>query len=627
MGLIGTALLAAFIWLLLQVLSLRRRTAALEYRVRALHDPQIPGKVEPVPEPAPSARPGTDWEALVGTNWLNRLGALMLVIGIVLFVGYSLSQLGPKGKITIGALLGLILIGAGVLLEKQAVWRTYSFSLMGAGWAVLYFTAYAAWAVPAARVLTSATGATLLLILVSAGMIAHSVTYQSETATALAWLLGFIGLNVGAPTSFGLVAGVVLAITLAVIAFRYSWHRLPLLGAVLVYVMFVIQSEGDVPGAAVALWLYWLTFESYDLIETHRHVRDSRLERAAFLVNFGGFAGAAWLSGLQTQVHEWFLFCLMASAAYLLSAGVRRYAAASAGDIAQDSGYELASAGAAVMLAGGLFNRFAGGTLTIALLFEAELVVLAALSLQAPLLRVFGSLALIVPALHVSVDALNGIPWTIGALATAAAFILNRFLIEHAWYFTLGAAVLLVAVATHELPHHTIAPTFSLVGIAAEFIPMADVRWTGLAAIFAAAIAAGVSNIPGREILGSIVTITAVFSSQRLQTLEFIRITLTITGAVLTTAILDRQVPPHFFTVSVGAEGAVLLAIGFLLRDRIFRLTGLAVLLFSLVRLFAFDLRQLDTMTRIVSFLLLGVVLLAASWVYTRFRDKLSRLL
>ena len=75
------------------------------------------------------------------------------------------------------------------------------------------------------------------------------------------------------------------------------------------------------------------------------------------------------------------------------------------------------------MLAGGLFDRFAGSTLTLALLFEAELVVLAGVALQAPLLRTFGCVALIVPAVHTSIDALNGISWTTGASTIAAVLI------------------------------------------------------------------------------------------------------------------------------------------------------------------------------------------------------------
>lgn len=627
LGVIATTVVAAVVWLVMQVLALRRRTRALEDQIRVLQGLEVSTAAETVPVPKPSGRTRTDWESLVGTNWLNRLGALMLVIGIVLFVGYSLTQLGPTGKVTIGGLLGVTLLAAGILLEKRTVWRTYSFSLMGAGWAVLYFTVYASWAIPAARVLTNPAVATVLLVMVSAGMIAHSVAYQSETATALAWLLGFVGLSVSPPTTFALIASIVLAMSITVVAHRYRWPRLPVLGAVLVYVTFAIRYRGEMPGATVALWLYWLTFETWDLLESRRQPRDPCRERIAFLANFGGFAGAKWLSGGGADLHDWFWFCLIAAVGYLASAVLRKYAAASSPTTAADSGYELASIAAALMLGGGLFDRFSGSTLTLALLFETELVVLAAIALRAPLLRTFGCVVLVVPALHTGVDALNRLPWVTGACTIAAVLILNRSLIERATYFTPAAALLLGAVAIHELPKYAIGPTLAIVGFAAELVPMRDVRWTGLAAVLAGAVAAIISNIPEHEVFGSLLTIAAVFASQRVQNTQPIRIAATVTGAILLTALLERQVPARFFTLAAGAEGALLLTAGFVLGERMFRLAGLAVLLFCLIRLLAFDLRQLDTIARIASFLLLGVVLLAASWVYTRYRDKLSRLL
>jgi uncharacterized membrane protein len=34
---------------------------------------------------------GEEWEAIIGGSWLNKLGVLVLVIGLALFVGYSIS--------------------------------------------------------------------------------------------------------------------------------------------------------------------------------------------------------------------------------------------------------------------------------------------------------------------------------------------------------------------------------------------------------------------------------------------------------------------------------------------------------------------------------------------------------
>ncbi|MES1256970.1 MAG: DUF2339 domain-containing protein [Acidobacteriota bacterium] len=45
------------------------------------------------------------------------------------------------------------------------------------------------------------------------------------------------------------------------------------------------------------------------------------------------------------------------------------------------------------------------------------------------------------------------------------------------------------------------------------------------------------------------------------------------------------------------------------------------------MKLFVYDLRNLETLYRILSFVALGLILLAVSWIYTRFREHIRRLL
>jgi len=40
-----------------------------------------------------------EWEAVVGGSWLNKVGVLVLVIGIALLVGYEFARAGPVGRV------------------------------------------------------------------------------------------------------------------------------------------------------------------------------------------------------------------------------------------------------------------------------------------------------------------------------------------------------------------------------------------------------------------------------------------------------------------------------------------------------------------------------------------------
>ena len=67
------------------------------------------------------------------------------------------------------------------------------------------------------------------------------------------------------------------------------------------------------------------------------------------------------------------------------------------------------------------------------------------------------------------------------------------------------------------------------------------------------------------------------------------------------------------------------MAFGFITAERVLRISGLALFLFCILKLFVYDLRELDTLSRIVSFIVLGLLLLGASWIYTRFREQFGQ--
>ena len=105
------------------------------------------------------------------------------------------------------------------------------------------------------------------------------------------------------------------------------------------------------------------------------------------------------------------------------------------------------------------------------------------------------------------------------------------------------------------------------------------------------------------------------------------RLYYSLLATVLLTILLFHEVSGRLLTMAWGAEGVLLLTAGFPLRDRVLRLSGLTLFLVCILKLFVYDLRQLETLYRILSFIVLGLILLSVSWVYTRFRDRIQRYL
>ena len=234
--------------------------------VRAAALPPLP--VQRELEPARAARSSEEWEAIIGGNWANKLGVFVTVIALALLLKYAYTQLGPAGRVALSLGASLAMLAAGVIFERREQYRTFSYGLIGGGWAALYTTVYAMHAIPAAKIVDNALAATVLLLAVVAGMIAHSLKYHSQTVTGLAYFLAFTTLGISEVTTFSVIALIPLAGSLLYVAHRHNWSRFAIFGLAATYVTCGLHKDS---GAALwqtqALFLvYWLVFEAFDLI-------------------------------------------------------------------------------------------------------------------------------------------------------------------------------------------------------------------------------------------------------------------------------------------------------------------------------------------------------------------------
>lgn len=82
---------------------------------------------------------------------------------------------------------------------------------------------------------------------------------------------------------------------------------------------------------------------------------------------------------------------------------------------------------------------------------------------------------------------------------------------------------------------------------------------------------------------------------------------------------------PGQLTIAWGLLAVIVFCAGLGLKERLYRLGGLTVLGLAVGRLFFMDVWGFDPLYRIISFLVLGVVLLSLSFVYNRFADSIRK--
>ena len=293
------------------------RVACSDLRFRSLRPLAEPAVEEAEPEPVkPSARIGKKSSGEAGSA---VVGALILVIGVALFLGYSLTQLGPAGKVAIGFAVGFSMLLAGITLRGNERYGAFATSLIGGGWAAVYFTAYAAHALEPAQVIASPTAGALFLFLVSLGMVVHALWYESEHGTALAFMFSFVSLNVAPLTGFSVYATLLLTLSIVALAYFRQWFRLAVTGVILAYATFVIRGDAPEPACAMGALDSMARVRSLRPLGYPTPGLQRGIERSVFLLNACGFIGASLL-------YRWdhvgpFLFA--SAAAYLISTLIR----------------------------------------------------------------------------------------------------------------------------------------------------------------------------------------------------------------------------------------------------------------------------------------------------------------
>jgi uncharacterized membrane protein len=103
------------------------------------------------------------------------------------------------------------------------------------------------------------------------------------------------------------------------------------------------------------------------------------------------------------------------------------------------------------------------------------------------------------------------------------------------------------------------------------------------------------------------------------------RVSMVVVLAGLGIFALDKLVSGALLTVGWALLGFVLLAIGFAIKQRPYRMAGLVALAFSLGRAVFHDMAGVETIYRILSFIGLGVILLVLAFLYAKNREKLAK--
>lgn len=152
--------------------------------------PVVPQVTPPPPRPTPAPTIAGALEAEIGGNWLDKIGAVALVLGTAFFLKYAIDNrwIDETGRIVIGLVVGLACLFGGEHFQKRNLNR-YAQGISGAGIAILYFSIYAAFAFYDLIPQLPAFG---FMILVTITAIATAVRYDALAIAVLGIIGGFM---------------------------------------------------------------------------------------------------------------------------------------------------------------------------------------------------------------------------------------------------------------------------------------------------------------------------------------------------------------------------------------------------------------------------------------------------
>ena len=436
-----------------------------------------PRVVEESPGPSISDRlrgllGNEEWETLLGGSLLNKLGALLLVIGIALFLGYSFGHVTAAGRASIALAVSLVTLSAGVYVERRSKYRVFARGLIGAGWAALYATAYAIYAIPEARIIDDPLVGSIGVLLVAVGMIGHSLRYKSQAITAVAYFAAFAALAVTPYSPFAVISLIPLAASILYLAARFNWYSMSVFGLVATYATCISRGDSNAPLASTqTLFLaYWLLFEGFDLLRVQRRRLDGGVEWL-FPLNSIGFLGLSYLTWSH-HAPDRLWFASACGAALFLADSISRAILRPPSTFDENDdlmtrlrfgSFEGSVVLSAVLAGMGVIGRVPGVWINAGLAAEAEIIYLAGVRFRSRFLRSCGVVAFAFslgrlfamdfPGSKTVVLGHSTWNWTPVLIFHAVLFYINRAVRQSGVFFSSIAAALVALVLAAEVPH------------------------------------------------------------------------------------------------------------------------------------------------------------------------------
>jgi len=530
--------------------------------------PRSPSQVPSFSHTPKKTSSSLDLEDLIAGRWLNRIGILALILSVSFFLKYAFDNnwIGPSGRVAIGILLGAAmlpwsqwLLGKGYSYFSEGIATLGQVTLLLSVWAgCRYYTLF------------SRDVGFAGMIVVTAVMAAVALGRNSERIALLSLLGGFLTpllLSTGKDEEIALFTYLlILGGGLLVLAARRDWRTLAPVSFVLTQLYFwgwydTFYRPAKLETTIIFATLFFLLYFALPVLRTIRQSSLDAIGMFVVLLNSFAYLGALYVMLWPQDRWPLTLLVLALSATHIAVARFVRSAKPGEWPVTQQlfAGLALTFVTLAIPI------RLEGKWITLALAVEGAILVRTGFRALAPLLRYAGFFLLALGALRVVFIPLP-----------APQFLLNER------FATYVGVIVCMGVALFTAREHG----------------------TSL-------------SQPETNTLGAFAVAINVYAliALSLELWDYF-------GRAASLGI-DRGLAQHLaLSVLWTAYASILIMIGIKRQSALLRWQALVLFGLVVIKVFLYDSSYLQRFYRILSFLILGLVLLVVSFLY---QNKASR--
>jgi uncharacterized membrane protein len=501
---------------------------------------------------------------MIAGHWLNYVGILAMATAVAFFLKYAFDNnwIGPSGRVAIGVLIGTAMFPLSHWLLRRG-YTYFSEGIAGLGAAVLYLSIWSGWHY---YHLFPQNTAFMLMILITAAITAVAIARDSERIALLALIGGVLTpvlVSTGRNEETALFTYMaVLGAGMLLIAFQRQWKSLPPLTFIATLVYFwgwydTFYSPRALENTVFFATVFFILFAALPMVRSLRGEEFSQPEIVIVVSN-----AAQYLIALRLMLwpaHRWNLTAaiLALAAVHFVVAQAVPQRNANAARVAKILYTALALTFLTLAVPIGLDDEW----ITVAWAAEGAVLIWSGLRFRASALRGLGFILFLVVGVRLVAYPINAAP----------VFLLNaRFLTQALCAAAFLSAFLFARESDEELGPAETNGYYAL-AIVANFL-------------FLLALSLEVWDFYGRTLL-----------------------------------VMDRALAQQLAISVLWIVYALALMVGGVtLKAAALRWQALVLLGVAIAKVFFFDLSFLTRFYRIVSFFVLGLVLLLVSFFYQR---------